>query len=368
VNDVMTPSVLVEALGTTVRIDLAGQPDAHVRAVERAWQDAATTGTELANIVAGHEIADLTGLLSDLSQRVTLSAIAARRGELWMLHAAGVALPDGRVVVFVGPSGQGKTTASRALGSTYGYVSDETVGIDGAGRVWPYRKPLSIIERDAWPKVQRAPSEVGLLPLPDSELRLGAIVLLDRRPDAADDPKVEIVDLGDALEELTAQSSQLAAMPAPLQSIASLVAAVGGVQRVTYREAASLVPLVPALAGRAPQAAEIAPELSAGRTGRPAAYHRTPVQDALALRDPDRIAVFQESETGYGMLRVVAGVAPALWRAADGATLDDLIDAAVDAYGAPEGADTAFLVRAALDDLVAEGLIELRPARMDSER
>ena len=55
-------------------------------------------------------------MLSGLSQQVTLAAIEAARGRAWMLHAAGIATPDGQVVVLVGPSGRGKTTASRALG------------------------------------------------------------------------------------------------------------------------------------------------------------------------------------------------------------------------------------------------------------
>ena len=101
-------------------------------------------------------------MLSSLSQQVTLAAIEAARGRAWMLHAAGIATPDGPVVVLVGPSGRGKTTASRALGAVYGYVSDETVAIDEDGRVWPYRKPLSVIEDFAAPKTQLAPSALGL--------------------------------------------------------------------------------------------------------------------------------------------------------------------------------------------------------------
>lgn len=285
-----------------------------------------------------------------------MSAIGARQGELWMLHAAGVALPDGRVVVFIGPSGRGKTTAARHLGAAYGYVSDETVGIDEAGRVWPYRKPLSIIEDNPSVKVQRAPSEIGLMPLPDGELRLAAVVLLDRRPDAPDEPVIETVDLGDALEELAAQSSYLMSMPAPLQTIAGHVASVGGVQRVTYREASSLVPLVPGLAEPTPQAAAAPPRSQVREGGKPGTYRRAEVHDALVF--DDSIAVFQKTPSGRGMLRIIAGIAPAIWRAADGASFDDLVAAAVADHGDPDAADSATLVRAALDELIVAELIE----------
>ena len=128
-------------------------------------------------------------MLSGLSQQVTLAAIEAARGRAWMLHAAGIATPDGAVVVLVGPSGRGKTTASRALGTVYGYVSDETVAIDDDGRVWPYRKPLSVIEDSGARRRQLAPSALGLQPLPDAELRVAAVVLLDRDPSSIPRPR-----------------------------------------------------------------------------------------------------------------------------------------------------------------------------------
>ena len=80
-----------------------------------------------------------------LAARRLASAIDQRAGEVIMLHAAGLALPDGRVVAFVAPSGTGKTTLSRTLGKAFGYVSDETVVINFDGTVTPYPKPLSVI-------------------------------------------------------------------------------------------------------------------------------------------------------------------------------------------------------------------------------
>ena len=153
-----------------------------------AWADAlADAAAEPVETVTPYG-SERVHMLSGLSQQVTLAAIEAARGRAWMLHAAGIATPDGQVVVLVGPSGRGKTTASRALGAVYGYVSDETIAIDDDGRVWPYRKPLSVIEDPAAPKTQLPPSALGLQPLPDAELRVAAVVLLDRDPSHPEAP------------------------------------------------------------------------------------------------------------------------------------------------------------------------------------
>lgn len=371
-------SILIEAIGVAIRLDLAGLTDAEASAVRLAWRDAAAPSLPAPHGAAPAlslrareegESAELDVLLERLSQRVTLAAIEARRGELWMLHAAGLALPDGRVIVLVGPSGRGKTTASRALGAQLGYVSDETVAIDADGRVFAYRKPLSIIEDGALPKAQRAPSDVGLAPLPRAPLRLAAIVLLDRRDDAPDTPEVASLDLGDALEELVSQTSYLAAAPQPLALAAALVAPLGGARRVTYREASSLRGVVEALVALPPEPAHWRPATiddgsGAGAAPEPAQdalpgprYERMPVLDAVALGDPDRIAVLHETDAAGPQVQLLGGIAPALWRAASGASRDDLVEAAVAAHGEPEGHDASSLVDAAIEGLVEAGLL-----------
>lgn len=383
----MSASLKIRALGVGIELDLAGCGDDEAAAVREAWHDAIVADAGFPEVTLRVRVAGDTAtpaqLLESLSQRVTLSAIGARRGKLWMLHAAGLALSDGRIVVLVGPSGRGKTTAARALGAHLGYVSDETVAIDVHGRVYPYRKPLSIIEGGALPKVQRSPSSLGLVALPDAPLQLAAIVLLDRREDAEESPAVESVDLGDALEELVSQSSYLPSLSEPLQMMARLTASIGGVQRITYREAATLrsiidacddwapartvpagrVPPVPA-ASRAPAhepAAGRVPARSAGVSRPPGSdhprWHRAPILDALELDDPDRIVLLQSDDADGGTVCVLAGIAPTLWRAASGATRDDLIEAAVASHGEPEGVDASELVDSALVELSSVGLL-----------
>ncbi|APZ35241.1 hypothetical protein BOH66_14040 [Microbacterium aurum] len=367
----MGESILIEALGVPVVLDTTGTTDAEASAVRAAWRDAvvsdrARSGSSAEEVVilvreAGDE-SDLPQLLERLSQRVTLVAITTQRGRLWMLHAAGLALPDGRVLVLVGPSGRGKTTASRVLGAQLGYVSDETVAIDRDGRVYPYRKPLSIIEGGAYPKAQRSPAELGLAGLPDAPLQLAAIVLLDRRPDAADEPVIETLDLGDALEELVSQTSFLPDLDRPLQQLAAHVSAVGGVRRVVYSEATALSRIVENLVASGAEmpwhpAADGMLSVPVPRAS--AGYARTPIIDAVALTDPDRIAILQTDAEGEGegAVQMLAGIAPALWRAASGAPFGDLVDAAIDAYGAPDDGAAGAAVRGAVDELVAAGLV-----------
>ena len=244
-------------------------------------------------------------MLSGLSQQVTLAAIEAARGRAWMLHAAGIATPDGQVVVLVGPSGRGKTTASRALGAAYGYVSDETVAIDDDGRVWPYRKPLSVIEDPAAPKTQLPPSALGLQPLPDAELRVAAVVLLDRDPSHPEAPTSRSPISATRSRDSISQTSFLHDQPAALRFIAALATATGGIRTVKYREAATLPFGDPR--ARAPGAAD----RGAGdcpRTRRRRGGIRRTAPRVLArggrrrgrVDDPDRIGLLTISEDRQG--------------------------------------------------------------------
>jgi hypothetical protein len=358
VPDVFT----VSAAGARIGIDLSNLDPDRAAAVRAAWADAATEG-EPDDVVVVHGTSTTIDLLAGLSQHVTLRAIEAGRGRGWMLHAAGVANDRGDVVVLVGPSGRGKTTASRELGRHFGYVSDETIAIEADGTVHAYRKPLSIIEDPAAPKTQVAPTQLGLRPLPDAELRVAAVALLDRRPDHEGEPVVEPLDLGDALAELVAQSSYLASHQAPLREIAGIVHATGGVRRVVYREAADLVAAIGTLADAGPSEGGASaepldlPAPAAHEPGDEPRYTRVAVTDAVALADPDRIAVMTLDDRGTGTVHVIAGIAPAVWLAASGATLTEMTDAALAAHGHPPEADAGAAVLAVVAELIDAGLL-----------
>jgi len=91
-------------------------------------------------------------------------------------------------------------------------------------------------------------------------------------------------------------------------------------------------------------------------------WFRTPARDTITLTDPDRIAILQADSGDTGMLRVIGGIAPVLWRAADGATRDDLVAAAIEAFGDPDGDPRSF-VDAALAELADGDLVEQRAPR-----
>lgn len=245
----------VAALGVRIRLEAHGS--ALAAAVAEAWTDATVPddGTETAgtlsvrlddpstpaatgDAVSGRDVAETLHLLSPA---VTHRAIAARAGELVMLHAAALADPaTGATAVLVAPSGTGKTTASRTLGQHFAYLSDETAGITSDGTVLTYRKPLSLIEGSRT-KTQRSPSSLGML-LADVPCHLAAVLLVARDPDHVGEPAVEKLPTVEALAALAPETSYLNRLPQPLQRLADLCHRVGGVRRVTYREADDLAP------------------------------------------------------------------------------------------------------------------------------
>ena len=188
-------------------------------------------------------------VLHDLSPRITAEIIGRNAGELLMLHAAGLAEPDsGRAVALVAASGTGKTTATRTLGRELGYLSDETVAMRPDRVVVPYPKPLSVLESaDSHIKTQLAASTLGLLPAPRESV-LSAVLLLTRDP-SAHTVSVQPIRTVQALAHLAPQISYLARLPRPLHRVAETLDDVGGLQHVTYREAAELRGLVHDLLG-----------------------------------------------------------------------------------------------------------------------
>ncbi len=240
----------VSALG--VRVVCQPEDEKSSSAVRRAWKDALTDGpvagegdTRVPPLTVGlnpgHDVhgRDLAEMLHLLSPSVTQRAIAAHQGELVMLHAAALADPDtGATAVLVAPSGTGKTTAARALGTRFAYLSDETSAITRAGVVLPYRKPLSIIEDGPF-KAQHSPSQLGLLTT-DRECHLAALLVIEREPHHDGPPVVTRMDEVDAIAAIAAQTSYLPSLDRPLHRLAEVVGLAGGAHHVTYREAATL--------------------------------------------------------------------------------------------------------------------------------
>lgn len=183
---------------------------------------------------------------------LTMALIRHHSGRRHLFHAASLADPEtGRTVVLVGPSGRGKTTASIALARDgWTYLTDETTVVEhGSPALTPFAKPLSVIEVPGEPKVQSAASSLGmrLRAEGDPEPRLSRLVVLERLGAEDEDPDVdrlgaviEPMDRFDGLQILMEQSSGLAKTRDGLRGVAELADSVGGIHRVSYREAVRL--------------------------------------------------------------------------------------------------------------------------------
>jgi hypothetical protein len=218
------------------RVHVVLDPDPDV--VARARSGGAASGPDLAD------------LLQLVTQRVTVAAIDARAGECLMFHAACLADPGtGHAAAFVAAGGTGKTTLVRTLGPRRWYVTDETTAVLDDGTVVPYPKPLSLRRApDSPAKDEVAPPDLGLT-APEGPVTLGGLALLDRKDGHRGAPRVELLGTLEALVALVPQASHLPELSRPLQRLAALAESLGGVHRVTYREAADLAAVVDELTG-----------------------------------------------------------------------------------------------------------------------
>lgn len=351
----------IEALGVVVRMEIAGLPPADRDLLGEAWSGArpAHPRSPVAT-VAPRPRSDFDATVADLTTQVTHAALSARRGHLWMVHAGAVADDRGRVILFSGRSGMGKTTLMSRLAREYAYVSDESVGVTAEGGVVAYRKPLSIIDDVARAKRQLSPRSLGLRDLPDAPLRLHAIVALDRLSDDAP-PRLDELAVDEAVAALAPQCSYLAELTAPLQTLIGHIQGTGGALRLRYREAEEALPLVRALfdTERAVLPGVTAVTVPPARGERHRAdvrrFGRTSVRDAVEL--DGRLALLRRDHDDQTTVHFLDGIGPTLWFAADGASFDELVTAAVETYGPPEGGDARASVRQTLDALVDVGLL-----------
>lgn len=140
----------------------------------------------------------------------------------------------GESLLFVAPGGTGKTTLARVLGRRYGYLIDETVGIDGAGRIHAYPKPLLLRVPGGGHKEEASPDDLGLARA-HLDPRVRRVILLDRTSGHAG-AAPEVVELGtlDAVERMLPETSSLRRLPRPLRTLADLAEQRGPVLRCSY--------------------------------------------------------------------------------------------------------------------------------------
>lgn len=298
-----------------------------------------------------------------LAPAITFAALEESRGGLLMLHAAGLAHPStGRTALLVGASGAGKSTACRALGRQFAYVSDETIALTPDLEILDYPKPLSLFpEGRRWGKEQRGPSQLGLLAR-TTAVSVGAVVILTRDEAAPSPPEVTDLSVVDAVALMAEQSSYLGELSDPLHCLARVANSAGALVRVRYRDATELAPLLEEFLTRRTidlGADEVTPpnidDLASDSIGWGRTVARRPVLDFFS-QDGLGVAMLAD-----GRVLSLSPLATRLMTLLDGAssTVPELTDALVEEFGAPS--DEPEPVRL-VDDLVAtligDGLLE----------
>ncbi|MBV7411175.1 hypothetical protein KRX56_00240 [Dermabacteraceae bacterium TAE3-ERU27] len=185
-------------------------------------------------VIAGRSEAEAAYAVSCLVTRELIEH--HRGGSFLMLHASAVELA-GRAVVFVAPSGTGKSTASVYCAQQPGgrYITDETVYIDtDTLLVYPYPKPLSrVVSESPRVKVDLSVAELDMSPS-DGPVPLGKIVQLVRDKS---DIRLEHPGVSESLGMVAPMTSGLSDMPGGgLAKLASVLDAVGGLTVVHYEE------------------------------------------------------------------------------------------------------------------------------------
>ena len=150
-SDVLT----LHGLGCSVEVRCSGDAAAPLlEALRAAWSRCLVADgrgePRAANPVEARldDEGDLAHRLMATTQTVTRALIAAQAGHLLMVHAGAVGHPlTGVSLVYVAPGGTGKTTLSRRLGQSYGYLTDETVGMDAVFALTEQSSSLAALPR-----------------------------------------------------------------------------------------------------------------------------------------------------------------------------------------------------------------------------
>ncbi|KQQ05652.1 MULTISPECIES: hypothetical protein [unclassified Rathayibacter] len=359
----MTRELTIAPFGLGVRLTFDDTvPDELIASLQESWSDVTDVADRpgSAHLVSLSEPAGVPRVIAQPTEEaiaehigaaLTVAAANACEGRLLSIHASAVALPDGRVVAFVGRPGAGKSTLVSRAGRVHGYVTDETVAVRRDGGVLPFRKPIALHASTGtgW-KEHRSPAAMGMLPLPDAPLRLAGLWLLARDADGPAAPALEEVAFDDALRTLLPELSFFATLPAALHHLADLVDAIGGVRRLRYREAESVLPLLDTVGEPAPvevHGPEVVAEAPAGLYSRDAGTEWVDRDGTVTCLHGSHV-------------ETLSGIAPTMWRALP-ATLDDLTAAVLDAHGTPPDGDPRTLVESVLTELVRRGVVRAAP-------
>ena len=346
----------IDALGSPV--DLVG-PSASLRAIEHDWSRCLARDErppEATIPVAEADPAEKASTAA-LTSRITMAGIEGSAGRRLLVHACGLSLDDGRVLVLVGASGAGKSTATAALcRERFGYVSDETIAIDPDFSISAYPKPLLVRAGGAWPKQVVGPDEMGLLACPET-LHVSRLVLLRR--DGTNPPRLDPVPRIEGILGLIPETSALARMDTPLTDLCRLIDHAGGVHVLRYSEAAETGQLLAALADASPTVtdewAQVLVDTDPPLEQDGARLVASEVHDAVRVGD-DVLLLHN------GRPVRLSGIGATLWwESRSGATEASLLDAAVEQHGPHPDAEG--IVQQAIAELIDRGVIYRRVRR-----
>ena len=288
-----------------------------------------------------------------LTTRVTLAALEHVGASRLSLHAAGLADAEGRVLALVAASGTGKTTAARILGTTLGYLSDETVSVGADLDVRPYPKPLSVVTALDSPghKSQHSPDELGLLRPVSTGTTLHRLVVLDRAA-GHEEHGLEPLSIAEAIPLVLPQTSYMTSFEQPLLALTHVLQVGGGPWMLRYADITEHVTDLHQLLADPddpPETFTHHPGCAALSEGLDGSFARAPWHDAVEFEDAVVVLV---DETAYNLDHLGATVWLALDKPAD---LAWLVAAAEHRHG--EHPDSPRLIGDAIGVLVEAGLV-----------
>lgn len=350
----MSERTLVSAFGAVVEIDASALDGETQGRVTAAWSSTRPIDhREPTKVVRVRQAGDTREVLENLAADIVLAAQNGSLGDFWMLRAGALIDAEGRVVVICGPSDHRDVVALDSISERFPGAFEGIIGIDTVGGV----TPISVAFSSAAADDDMTPPAV---------LRLARIVLLDCADDAPEIPQVDVLELGEALVPLVAESKHLCESRAPLRSIVALLHGTGGAVRIRYRAATSLKSLIAELTESTP-AEIVVPTRTSGTVPLQCAavdaerIYRGEAADSCLLPG-GRLALLKSETTGNGRLRILDALESAVWCSANGVARDDIVDSAVRERGLESDPDAAQRVARVVSELSAEGWLSREPA------
>lgn len=358
--------LVVEGLGARVRIRVTG-PDAteFTDQLRTLWSRCLPTDssadpddpdieTICVDLTVNH---DAWKLLERVTRQVTVALLQQQAGSVLLFHAGGVSHPiTGRSVAYVARSHTGKTRLTLELGRHFGYLSDESIALTDDFSILPYPKPLSVRDPRGGPRKELSPDALHLR-TPPPQSHLTHLLLLDRQDAHTGPPIIDALDIFDAAALLAPQTSWLSSITSGLHRLDALLQHTGGTLRVTYREASTLVPLIVDLLGE--------PNQPDPASGAPSRRIRLVTPTDTLTRDGETLLLYDDHVVRLGALGsaiITASRHPI--------SLAALTGRLSTRFGSPETTDAAAATVAAVEQLVAEGVlfwVDERPHRAHTD-